>query len=207
MDNYIVDAESGCWIWQGYRDPTGYPYHLIDGRYVSARRWHYEQQHGHIPDGLKLLPQCDNRLCVCPAHAQPSSPREITRSRPWNKLDAAKVQEIRVLARKMPQRAIAKQFGISPSHVNQIIRDKSWQDPAMPAPVSYEHRHGKLSYADAEQIRALAQTMPKKDLASRYGVSASTVSLIVSGKRWVRPPVATRQETHVASGSDRPDEA
>lgn len=189
MDNYTVDPDTGCWIWQGYRDPRDeYPYHLVNEQWVSARRWHYEQRHGPIPEGLKLLPQCDERRCVCPAHMQPSAPPGIMRNRPSNKLDAAQVQTIRALAGTVPQREIADQFGISRSHVNQIIRGKSWRNDGEPSSAAYTRHYGKLSYADAERIRELAQTTPKKDLAARYGVSASTISLIVSGKRWAKPP-------------------
>jgi transcriptional regulator with XRE-family HTH domain len=192
MDNYVIDPDTGCWIWQGSRDLRGdYPYRWVDAQFVSARRWHYEQQHGPIPDGLKLQPQCDQRLCVCPAHMETVAPREIVRGRPSNKLDEAKAREIRALAGQVPQRVIAAKFGISLSHVNQIIRGKSWQDEATPAPVAYAHQYGKLTFADAERIRELAQTTSRKDLAVRYGVSESSISLIVSGKRWAKPQVST----------------
>jgi transcriptional regulator with XRE-family HTH domain len=190
VDNYVIDPDTGCWIWQGYRDPTGYPYQRVNEQYVSARRWHYEQQYGPIPEGRNLLPQCDQRVCVCPTHMQPAPPRDIVRAQSSTRMDVAKVREIRSLAGQVPQRVIAEQFGISQSHVNQIIRGKRWREEAA-EPAEYRHRYGRLTFVDAERIRDLAQTMSRKDLAAQYGVSESTISLIVSGKRWAGPHDAT----------------
>lgn len=192
MDNYIVDPETGCWLWQGYRGRADYPYHLVGDQYVSARRWHYEQEHGPVPDGRKLLPACGHGACVCPSHVEPAEPRDVMRGLPSAKLELAQVREIRALAGQIPQQEIADQFGVSLSLVNQIIRGKLWIDEeAEPVPPMYERHYGKLTYSDAERIRDLAQSMPKKDVAAMYGVSASTISLIVGGKRWVKPQEAS----------------
>jgi hypothetical protein len=135
MDNYVVDPETGCWLWQGYRDPTGYPYHTVDGRFVSARRWHYEQHYGPIPDGLRLALRCGNRLCVKATHLEAVVPRVILRGKASTKLDVGKVRDIRVMAGQVPQRVIAERFGISLSQVNHILRGRSWNDvEAEPAP-------------------------------------------------------------------------
>jgi transcriptional regulator with XRE-family HTH domain len=53
----------------------------------------------------------------------------------------------------------------------------------------------KLTFEDAQQIRQLRQQGQSLiELGARYGVSISTISLIVNNKRWVRPiPVPRAQ--------------
>ena len=46
--------------------------------------------------------------------------------------------------------------------------------------------HGKLTSDDAAQIRAL--DLPDSEIARRYGVSRSLVSMIQSGRRWATTP-------------------
>ena len=42
----------------------------------------------------------------------------------------------------------------------------------------------KLTEADVRQIRAMAGTMRQQDIAQKFGVNATAVSRILSGKRW-----------------------
>ena len=63
---YTVDPETGCWLWTGYLDRTGY------GRASSAwaHRLFYEAHVGPIPDGLYVDHLCEVRQCVNPAHLE-----------------------------------------------------------------------------------------------------------------------------------------
>jgi len=59
-----------CWEWIGGTIPNG------SGRYgafespvgVLAHRYSWTLHKGQIPDGLKVLHHCDNKLCVNPSH-------------------------------------------------------------------------------------------------------------------------------------------
>ena len=72
--DYIVD-ENGCWVWQLGRTGPGGKYGQkwdpVKRKSVRAHRWHYEQVHGPIPDGLTLDHLCENTLCVNPDHQDP----------------------------------------------------------------------------------------------------------------------------------------
>lgn len=57
----------------------GYCFIYRDGRQVLAHRWHYEQVHGPIPDGLDLDHLCSNRACHADDHLEPVTPAENTR--------------------------------------------------------------------------------------------------------------------------------
>jgi hypothetical protein len=203
MDNYTVDPETGCWLWQGYQD-DGYPYHRIDGQhYVSARRWHYEQTHGPVPEGRKVVMRCGIDMCVNGAHMEALTQREIQRGTTATKLTLEQVLEIRSLAGQFPQRVIGERFGITGGHVNLIIRGKSWAD-GEPVAEYAVHRRGRLTFADAERIRELANAMSKTEIAAMYGVSLSLISRIVSGERWATPPGTS--SAHRASAPSAPED-
>lgn len=65
------EPNSGCWIWMGCFDSSGYGSIGIDGRTVGAHRVSYELHRGPIPDGLHLDHyRCQNRWCVNPWHLE-----------------------------------------------------------------------------------------------------------------------------------------
>ncbi len=64
---YIVDPETGCWVWQRARNVFGYGI-CQEG---LAHRVIYEAQRERIPDGYVLHHHCQNRGCVNPEHMEP----------------------------------------------------------------------------------------------------------------------------------------
>lgn len=66
-----------CWTWTAAIAGT-YGRFWLDGRFVSAHRWSYEQSRGPIPPGLVLDHLCRNRVCVNPEHLEPVTQRENT---------------------------------------------------------------------------------------------------------------------------------
>ncbi len=69
---YVVDDDSGCWVWQGNRSGSGYgltSFHAeFRGYEAGAHRVYYRTFVGDIPDGLWVLHRCDNPPCVNPEH-------------------------------------------------------------------------------------------------------------------------------------------
>jgi hypothetical protein len=64
-----TEDESGCWIYNGRRDPDGYG--LMDDLRqtpIFAHRVAYGKWVGPVPDGKVLMHSCDNPPCVNPAH-------------------------------------------------------------------------------------------------------------------------------------------
>ena len=60
-----------CWLWTGYRMPSGYGNFMdyIEGRKDRlAHRYAYRTFVGPIPDGIFVLHRCDNPPCVRPDH-------------------------------------------------------------------------------------------------------------------------------------------
>lgn len=67
--NYVVDTETGCWVFAGKLNPKGYGPH----------RRVYVQKRGPVPPGLELDHTCRNRACINPDHLEPVSHAENVR--------------------------------------------------------------------------------------------------------------------------------
>ena len=192
MDDYFVDTETGCWVWQGSKNSKGYALAWKDGRTVSAYRWFYEQANGPIGDGLEIDHRCRNRLCVNPGHLEAVTHAVNMRRSSMTKLTPEQVADIRGLAGQMSQRQIARRYGITQAMVSLINRGEAWTEGEVaPAPPAFEHRRGRLTFDDAVRIREMAKSMPLKDIATVYGVSRSLISMVVSGKRHAHRHVTT----------------
>lgn len=50
---------------------------------------------------------------------------------------------------------------------------------------TYRHTYTKVSAREVREIRRLAQTLTQREVASKFGISQSSVSLMVLGKTWV----------------------
>lgn len=82
MRKVKVDAATGCWLWIGALQTSGYgvfgsgqrlpanrPGRNSPGvRTVLAHRWSYELHNGAIPSGMTLDHRCRVRNCVAPHH-------------------------------------------------------------------------------------------------------------------------------------------
>lgn len=63
--------DTGCWEWQGYRQPAGHGRVRVAGVKVLVHRWVWEFLVGEIPEGLELDHLCRNPPCANPEHLEP----------------------------------------------------------------------------------------------------------------------------------------
>ena len=68
---YLVDSETGCWVWQWSRTAKGYAHIERSGFNQMAHRAYYERANGPIPKGVEIHHTCGNPSCVNPDHLEP----------------------------------------------------------------------------------------------------------------------------------------
>lgn len=123
---YLVDGDTGCWVWQRAVLKTGYGSLRRAGRTLRAHRAYYEDRFGCVPDGLVLDHLCRNKLCVNPEHLEPVTRAENSR-RAIAKLDRARVDEIRRrLSLGVHPNVLADRFGVSPAAIYNIRSGARW---------------------------------------------------------------------------------
>ena len=70
--HFKIAETDGCWVWHGAtsRQANGSRRAVLknQSRCVIAARVAWELHHGPIPNGLWVLHECDNQLCVNPNH-------------------------------------------------------------------------------------------------------------------------------------------
>jgi hypothetical protein len=79
----IVDPESGCYCWQGYRNSDGYGEIKVDGAKLKVHRVSYALFVDDLIDGLHIdhvrARGCRHRNCWNPDHLEQVTPQENTR--------------------------------------------------------------------------------------------------------------------------------
>jgi hypothetical protein len=83
-----VDFETGCWLWDGTCDRSGYGLVRVGARHVNTHRYAWELAFGPIPEDLFglldsrrdlwVLHRCDNPPCCNPAHLFLGTARDNT---------------------------------------------------------------------------------------------------------------------------------
>ena len=89
----LVEAATGCWIWQpkgGGNHGYGQLSRTVGGRQITllAHRFSYETFVGPIPEGLQIDHLCSTRRCVNPDHLEPVTQQENLRRRDARKVGA-----------------------------------------------------------------------------------------------------------------------
>lgn len=130
----------GCWEWVGPITGDGYGALKNRGKMVGAHRASWAINRGPVPSGLCVLHQCDNPLCVNPAHLFLGTHGDNSRDR-CAKLRGAfgerngnaflsegDVRSIRSeCASGIPQRNLAKKHRVTQSAISKIVLGKTWR--------------------------------------------------------------------------------
>lgn len=132
-DVHVTDT--GCWIWQGRVDRSGYGALKFRGRSMAAHRFYYEQLKGPIPEGLQIDHLCSVRLCVNPEHLEAVSGVENVRRSSVAKLSMAVALEIRMRAvAGEALESIARLYGVTASNVGCVVRGRTWREDSNARP-------------------------------------------------------------------------
>jgi hypothetical protein len=131
-----IDDVTGCWIWTGFMNYSGYGMATVHQKAMRAHRYSWIIHKGDIPKGMCVLHKCDNRGCVNPSHlwigSHADNMRDMCRKgrqnfqlRPEDQLSLTiqQIAEIRktYVPRKMSQERLAKKFGVSRSTICNVL--------------------------------------------------------------------------------------
>lgn len=138
------EPNSGCLLWLGAPTHRGY------GQIQAVDLTGYKNRPAHRiawaltfgdPGDIQVLHRCDNRKCVNPAHlflgtqadnvhdciAKGRFPRVAGERNGQSKVTSEQVESIRrAAATGMPQRQIARLYGLSQQGVSHIVRRETW---------------------------------------------------------------------------------
>lgn len=67
MKQVEIVTESGCWIWMGKTNDSGYAVGKVNGREQRLHRFMFSE-HIEDPGELMVLHKCDTRPCINPDH-------------------------------------------------------------------------------------------------------------------------------------------
>jgi hypothetical protein len=144
FDLVSPEPNSGCWLWTGGSNATGYGY--CTGRafgqkgMITVHRASWLSHRGAIPDGMCVCHKCDTRLCCNPDHLflgtradniadMDMKGRRVTRCNPRRgaahyaaKLTSEQVRLIK--SASMGQKELSRLCGVNPSTISRIKTGK-----------------------------------------------------------------------------------
>ena len=128
---FIVNEETGCWEWCGWKDKDGYGRIRVGGViYRGAHNYFYTKKHGQLPEGTLLDHLCKNPSCVNPKHLEPVTPLENYRRGKNTRLTAIEVIKLRAtrFSSVAERKKYAAFLGISDKHLRSILNRKFWKE-------------------------------------------------------------------------------
>lgn len=181
-----------CLLWPFALDTNGYA-HIRRENY-SVHRLMCEYQNGPAPgDEYHAAHSCGNghRGCVNKWHLDWKTPSENQLDRAptvsQRKLTAVQVDEIRALKGAASLVDIARQFGVSPTNIQQIHAGKTWTKGSS--------RSRVFTVDEILHIRSLPDSYTQIRMAKDYGVKKGVIQKIRAGETyaWVEPSVSRPQ--------------
>ena len=125
---YIRDTQTGCWIWQWYRDRRGYGYLTSSGKTRPAHVAIYELLKGLVPEGLELDHLCRTPACVNPDHMEPVTHAVNVQRGKKAKLTSDDVEAIRHASNQgVGRNELSAIYHVCPAHISRIVHNHTWK--------------------------------------------------------------------------------
>lgn len=183
--DYIIDEQTGCWVWQWSRTTKGYGSIRSEGVKRQAHSVYYERLVGPIPEGLQLDHLCRNPACVNPDHLEPVTSRENTlRGISPPAVNAAKTHCIRGHPFDEDNTRIAANGGRICRICDRAEKRRGRARKGL-SNAGERNPRAKLTRDDVSRIRALhAAGVRQARLAETYGMARASIHRIVNHKSW-----------------------
>jgi hypothetical protein len=132
---FIVDENTGCWIWVGSYSKTGYGEINIKGKTMKAHRFSYQTFIGELDKDLMICHNCNNPKCVNPDHlrqdTRSSNAIDMTKINTLNtqKLTIEQVIEIKKdLLNIYPGQVsfLARKYNVLQANISHIKKGRNW---------------------------------------------------------------------------------
>lgn len=136
--NTIPVPESGCLIYLGYLNSSGYGVYEIQNRPYRVHRLFLSRIIGEVPDHLEVCHKCDVPCCVNPEHLFIGSHADNMRDmqnkgrrsptpleKRITKLTTKQVIDIRT--GELGARGYARKYGVCHKSICKIIHRKTWR--------------------------------------------------------------------------------
>jgi DNA-binding MarR family transcriptional regulator len=192
-----IKDKDDCWNWIAGKDEDGYGFVEFHG--VTYRSTHiaYMITRGEIEKELFICHKCDNPSCVNPDHLFLGTCLDNVKDRHLknrdakgsavgtSKLNENEIEEILELYfnKKMMSKDIAKKYGVHRSTIGRVVSGEYWGQIHKNRGSFNNGR--KLTKELAQEIRNLyAEGVMQKDIANKFNINPSTVSNVVSYRRW-----------------------
>ena len=191
---YVLDPQSGCWLWIGSTVTDGYGVWKAHGQ-RAAHRGSYVMHRGAIPDGMHVLHSCDMPNCVNPAHLRLGTHQENmadlrAKGRAYGAAGAAnkaaKLTEVQAMSIMADPRSCAKisiEYGISKHSVDNVRNGKTWSTLFDPQVKKQRLLAGPRKLTALEKAQIACDPRKQKDIAKEYGISQSQVSVVKRGSK------------------------
>ena len=194
-----VTKGDGCWDWTASLNDGGYGRFGYEGRTCLAHRVSWVLEHGGEMPELWVLHHCDNPRCVRPDHLFLGTDADNQRDKNEKGRGARGeglhniLTELDVLFIRRRyeggdrQVDLARHFDVNPGVVNAVLSGRSWGHVTGGGDIRRKSRwRGReLTIGHVREIRFRSNRGEKQsELAKDYSVNQSTISLIVTRKRW-----------------------